>query len=122
LRSVLTAMVFFDYDQSTIRDDSKSTLDQKVLLLRANPVALRIEVMPTNAARSNTTSRCRCAERTRSGLPHQLWTRWLALRSRGHGESGRSSRAPVRPLTRAIVVASSTLPAAETTWSAEGRP
>ena len=44
LRSVLTAMVFFDYDQSTIRDDSKTTLDQKISLLRANPgVALRIE-------------------------------------------------------------------------------
>ena len=43
-RSALTAMVFFDYDQSTIRDDSKTVLDQKIVLLRANPgVALRIE-------------------------------------------------------------------------------
>jgi len=43
-RAALTAMVFFDYDQSTIRDDSKQILDQKVVLLRANPgVALRIE-------------------------------------------------------------------------------
>ena len=43
-RAALTAMVFFDYDQSTIRDDSKQILDQKVVVLRANPgVALRIE-------------------------------------------------------------------------------
>ena len=43
-RAALTAMVFFDYDQSTIRDDSKSVLDQKIVVLRNNPgVALRIE-------------------------------------------------------------------------------
>jgi peptidoglycan-associated lipoprotein len=43
-RAALTAMVFFDYDQSTIRDDSKTVLDQKIVLLRNNPgVALRIE-------------------------------------------------------------------------------
>src|SRR5262245_45434607 len=29
LRSTLQEMVFFDYDQSTIRDDSKSVLDAK---------------------------------------------------------------------------------------------
>jgi peptidoglycan-associated lipoprotein len=44
LRAALTAMVFFDYDQSSIRDDSKSVLDQKIVVLRNNPgVALRIE-------------------------------------------------------------------------------
>jgi peptidoglycan-associated lipoprotein len=44
IRSTLQEMVFFDYDQSTIRDDSKSVLDAKIPILRANPgVALRIE-------------------------------------------------------------------------------
>ena len=36
-RNVLQAMVYFDYDQSDIRDDSKATLDQKIPLLNANP-------------------------------------------------------------------------------------
>jgi peptidoglycan-associated lipoprotein len=44
MRNTLQEMVFFDYDQSTIRDDSKGVLDRKVTILRANPgVALRIE-------------------------------------------------------------------------------
>lgn len=43
-RAALTEMVFFDYDQSAIRDDARSTLDRKVAILRANPnVTLRIE-------------------------------------------------------------------------------
>lgn len=36
-RNVLTAMVYFDFDKSDIRDDSKATLDQKIPLLNANP-------------------------------------------------------------------------------------
>jgi peptidoglycan-associated lipoprotein len=40
----LQNMVFFDYDQSTIRDDSKAVLDRKVAILRSNPgVTMRIE-------------------------------------------------------------------------------
>ena len=43
-RNTLQEMVFFDYDQSTIRDDSKAVLDRKVTILRANPgVSIRIE-------------------------------------------------------------------------------
>jgi peptidoglycan-associated lipoprotein len=37
-------LVFFDYDQSSIRGDARPVLDRKVAILRANPnVALRIE-------------------------------------------------------------------------------
>ena len=44
LRTTLSDMVYFDYDQSAIRDDARSTLDRKVPILRANPgVALRVE-------------------------------------------------------------------------------
>lgn len=44
LRGVLEDLVFFDYDQSAIRDDARGTLDQKVVILRANPnVTIRIE-------------------------------------------------------------------------------
>ncbi len=43
-RSALTAPIHFEYDQSLIRDDDKSVLDQKVAFLRANPdLTLRIE-------------------------------------------------------------------------------
>ena len=43
-RAALTAAVYFDFDASTIRDDSKELLDKKVALLRANPdLRLRIE-------------------------------------------------------------------------------
>jgi peptidoglycan-associated lipoprotein len=44
VRSVLQAMVFFDYDQSLIRDDSRRLLDEKVGVLRDSPaVRLRVE-------------------------------------------------------------------------------
>jgi peptidoglycan-associated lipoprotein len=43
-RTTLEAMVFFDYDDSTIRDDAAEVLRQKVAILRASPqVQLRIE-------------------------------------------------------------------------------
>ncbi len=43
-RSALTAPIHFDYDQSLVRDEDKSVLDQKVAFLRANPdLRLRIE-------------------------------------------------------------------------------
>src|SRR5262249_40220067 len=43
LRTTLTAMVHFDYDQSDIRADDKALLDAKLPILTANPgVALRI--------------------------------------------------------------------------------
>src|SRR6202008_2620380 len=43
-RTTLEEMVFFDYDQSTIRDDAAAILRRKVDILRASPtVRLRIE-------------------------------------------------------------------------------
>jgi peptidoglycan-associated lipoprotein len=36
-RNLLTQVVYFDYDQSDIRDDSRSALEQKLPLLNANP-------------------------------------------------------------------------------------
>jgi peptidoglycan-associated lipoprotein len=42
-RAVLEEMVFFDYDQSTIRDDAKRLLDAKVAILRAEP-GIRIQI------------------------------------------------------------------------------
>ncbi len=43
-RASLTAPIHFEYDQSLIRDEDKSVLDQKVSFLRANPdLTLRIE-------------------------------------------------------------------------------
>lgn len=43
-RATLESMVFFDYDDSTIRDDAAAILRQKVAILRASPqVRLRIE-------------------------------------------------------------------------------
>jgi peptidoglycan-associated lipoprotein len=43
-RAALTAPIYFDFDVSTISDEARSTLDQKVALLRANPdLKLRIE-------------------------------------------------------------------------------
>jgi len=43
-RAALTAPIYFEYDASTIQDDAKAALDQKVALLRANPdLKLRIE-------------------------------------------------------------------------------
>ena len=42
-RNLLTAMVYFDYDRSDIRDDSKAQLDQKIPLLNANPgIAIKV--------------------------------------------------------------------------------
>jgi peptidoglycan-associated lipoprotein len=42
-RAALTAAVFFDYDQSEIRDDARSALEAKLPILTANPsVRLRI--------------------------------------------------------------------------------
>lgn len=44
VRGILEQMVFFDYDQSSIREDSRRTLDEKIPLLRQHPgVALLIE-------------------------------------------------------------------------------
>jgi peptidoglycan-associated lipoprotein len=44
VRASLAEMVFFDYDQSSIREDARSVLDRKVSILRVNPgAALRIE-------------------------------------------------------------------------------
>lgn len=44
LRAALQEMVFFDYDQFTVRDDARATLDRKVPILRANSnVTIRIE-------------------------------------------------------------------------------
>src|SRR5688572_27368742 len=44
VRTVLQAMVFFDYDQSLIRDDSRRLLDEKVGILRDSPaIRLRVE-------------------------------------------------------------------------------
>lgn len=37
MRSALEAMVFFDYDESRIRQDQEATLNTKVPILRANP-------------------------------------------------------------------------------------
>ncbi len=43
-RAAIVAPVYFDFDESAIRDDSKQVLDRKVALLRANPdLRLRIE-------------------------------------------------------------------------------
>ena len=43
-RATLEAMVFFDYDESEIRNDAAQVLRQKVAILRASPqVRLRIE-------------------------------------------------------------------------------
>ena len=43
-RETLQAMVFFDYDESDIRDDAASVLRRKVEVLRASPqVQIRIE-------------------------------------------------------------------------------
>ena len=36
-RNLLTQVVYFDYDRSDIRDDSRSQLEQKIPLLNANP-------------------------------------------------------------------------------------
>lgn len=44
LRTTISDMVFFDYDESAIREDARSILDRKVPILRANAgVTLRIE-------------------------------------------------------------------------------
>src|SRR5687767_4375351 len=44
VRSALTEMVFFDYDQSEIRVDMQDVLSRKAAALRANPnVSLRID-------------------------------------------------------------------------------
>jgi len=43
-RSVLEAMVFFDYDDSTIRTDARAALDAKVQILRTQ-TAIRIRVV-----------------------------------------------------------------------------
>ena len=37
LRSTMMAMIYFDFDRSDLTDQSRSTLDQKVPILRANP-------------------------------------------------------------------------------------
>lgn len=42
-RAVLEEMVFFDYDQSSIRDDAKRLLDAKVAILRAEP-GIRLQI------------------------------------------------------------------------------
>lgn len=42
-RATIQAPVYFDYDEATLTDDARSTLDQKVAILRANP-DLRLRV------------------------------------------------------------------------------
>ncbi len=43
-RAAIVAPIYFDFDASTITDESKATLDKKVALMRANPdLVLRIE-------------------------------------------------------------------------------
>jgi peptidoglycan-associated lipoprotein len=42
-RAVLEEIVYFDYDQSAIRNDAKRALDAKVAILRAEP-AIRIQI------------------------------------------------------------------------------
>ena len=43
-RATLAAPIYFEYDQATISDEAKATLDQKVAMLRANPdLKLRID-------------------------------------------------------------------------------
>jgi peptidoglycan-associated lipoprotein len=43
LRDALTAVIHFEFDQSDLRDDARSTLDAKVPILMANPeVTIRI--------------------------------------------------------------------------------
>ena len=42
-RAALTATIYFDYDASDIRDDSRQVLEQKVPVLTANP-SLRIRI------------------------------------------------------------------------------
>jgi peptidoglycan-associated lipoprotein len=43
-RATLEQTVYFDYDQSDLRSDAKSTLDAKLAILRANPgLNMRIE-------------------------------------------------------------------------------
>ena len=43
-RAALAAPIYFEYDQATISDEAKATLDQKVAMLRANPdLKLRID-------------------------------------------------------------------------------
>jgi len=43
MRATLTEMVYFDYDQSAIREDSKPILDAKLRILRQDP-AIRIRI------------------------------------------------------------------------------
>ena len=43
VRSMVAAMIHFDYDQSSVRPDDAGTLDQKVAILQANP-ELRIRI------------------------------------------------------------------------------
>lgn len=43
VRSMVAAMIHFDYDQSSVRPDDAGTLDQKVSILQANP-NLRIRI------------------------------------------------------------------------------
>lgn len=44
LTAQLETKVYFDYDKSVLRDDAKSTLDQKIPIMQANPdVRIRIE-------------------------------------------------------------------------------
>jgi peptidoglycan-associated lipoprotein len=44
LRNTLTTTIYFDFDQSNLKDDAKASLDAKVPLMQANPAArIRIE-------------------------------------------------------------------------------
>ncbi|HET9982900.1 MAG TPA: peptidoglycan-associated lipoprotein Pal [Longimicrobiales bacterium] len=42
-KATMQAAVYFDYDEATLTDDARATLDQKVAILRANP-DLRVRV------------------------------------------------------------------------------
>ncbi|MDE3153116.1 MAG: peptidoglycan-associated lipoprotein Pal [Gemmatimonadota bacterium] len=44
LKAALEMKIYFDFDKSDLRDDAKSTLDQKIPIMQANPdVRIRIE-------------------------------------------------------------------------------
>ena len=79
MRAILEAKVFFDYDKSALRDDSKKLLDDKIPIMQANPnVRIRIEGnADERGSRPSTIRRWGCAGRSR---------RWQYLVSKGIAE------------------------------------
>jgi hypothetical protein len=59
--------VFFDLDESTIRDDAKGPLQKNADWMK-RWTAFRSKATPTNAGRENTTSRSAIGARTRSRI------------------------------------------------------